>query len=85
MMTYIYTDRDIHGQKKKGKTIMTEKVLTTRVLVSKSNLTLNEEGRIARREYPIFQEDTENVVFTVPEEDAEEIARKLNGLIDLSE
>lgn len=86
MMTYVYTDIDIHKHKKERKIeIMPNKGLTTRVLVSKNNLTLNEEGRVARREYPVFQEDTENVVFVVPEEDAEEVAQRLGGLVSMND
>lgn len=61
---------------------MANKGATVRVLVRKGNL---DESLGARDMYPVFQEDTKNIVFEVPEDEAEEAAHRLRGLIDISE
>ena len=56
---------------------------TTRVLVSKGSSGLNESD--ARNQYKVFEENKERVIFEVPEDEAEETARRLNGFVEMSE
>ena len=57
--------------------------ITVRVLVPRGNL--NEDTNGSRTGYTIFQEDRHQVIYEVPEEEAEEFVRRSRGLIDLSE
>lgn len=59
--------------------------LYVRILVSKESLEMDEDGRGARAKYSVYQEDRENVILNVPEGEAEEVATRLGGLVDLSE
>ena len=62
---------------------MAEKM--TRVLVSKESIGLDESGRNARSAYKVFQEDRDNVILEVPEDEADAVAARLNGFVEMNE
>ena len=62
---------------------MAEKM--TRVLVSKGSIGLDESGRNARRDYKVFQEDRDNVILEVPEDEADAVAARLQGFVEMNE
>jgi hypothetical protein len=56
--------------------------MMTKVLVSKDALRMDEaQGK----RYSVFQEDSTNVILLVPEHEAEEVAARLDGYLDMSE